>query len=150
MALLHERKVTGIDARKAVGAAVFWLTLAWGAGALGQEPAEPTPDPTPAPRPEVRLRGEVVETGCFVIGGRKGAQHEQCAIACARAGQGLGVLDEKTKTLYVAVLDHRDGPTENPLLPFIAHRVEVRGTLLEYGELPAIIVSDVKSLRPPR
>ena len=108
------------------------------------------PEVTAEPRPQIRVRGEVVETGCFIIGGRKGPDHEQCAIACARAGQDLGVLDEKTKQLYVAVVDRRSGPSQNPLMPFIAHRVEVRGEPLEYGELPALIISDVKSLSGPR
>lgn len=109
-----------------------------------------TPEPTPEPRPQVRLRGEVVETACFIIGNRRGAEHEQCAIASARAGQDLGILDEKTKTLYVAIVDHRIEGAENPLMPFIAHRVEASGVLLdEYGDLPAISVTKVRSLRPP-
>lgn len=84
------------------------------------------------------------------MGNRRGAEHRQCAIASARAGQDLGVLDEKSKQLYVAIVDRRDADAENPLLPFIAHRVDVRGELLEYGDLPALIVTDVKSLRAPK
>lgn len=113
-------------------------------------PVPVAPEPTPEPLPQIRLRGEVVETACFIMAGRRGAEHRQCAIASARAGQQLGVLDEKTNVLYVAVVDRQAGETESPLLPFIAHRVEVRGQPLEHGELPAIIVSDVRSLRSPR
>lgn len=113
-------------------------------------PVRVAPEPTPEPPPQIRLRGEVVETACFIMAGRRGAEHRQCAIASARAGQQLGVLDEKTNVLYVAVVDRQAGETESPLLPFIAHHVEVRGRPLEHGELPAIIVSDVRSLRSPR
>ncbi len=109
----------------------------------------PATGPAATPRPLARLRGEVVETGCFLIGGRSGPEHEQCAIACARAGQDLGVLDEKSQTLYVAVVDRRSGPAENPLLPFVAHRVEVRGEILDRGDFPAIVISDVRSLAAP-
>ena len=139
-------------------------TLAWvmATGAVppasGQESPPPVDDlgleedipPPPEPRPEIRLRGEVVETACFIMGNRRGAEHRQCAIASARAGQDLGVLDEKSKQLYVAIVDRRDAGAENPLLPFIAHRVDVRGELLEYGDLPALIVTNVKSLRAPK
>lgn len=116
----------------------------------GDAPPDAMPATPPAPRPEIRLRGEVVETACFIMGNRRGAAHRQCAIASARAGQDLGILDEKTDQLYVAIVDRRVPDAENPLLPFIAHTVEVRGVPLEYGELPAITVTDVRSLRPPR
>ncbi len=106
-------------------------------------------DPTPEPRPEILLRGEVVETACFVIGNRRGETHRQCAIASARAGQDLGILDEKTGQLHVAIVDRRADTAQSPLVAFIAHRVEVRGEPLEYGELPSLIVHDVRSLGPP-
>lgn len=113
-------------------------------------PAPPTPTPAPpTPTPSLILRGEVVETGCFIIGNRRGPAHAACATACARAGQDLGVLDEESGLLYVAVVDRRDGPTPNPLLPFIAHRVEVQGRALERGGLPAVVISDVRSLAAP-
>lgn len=115
-----------------------------------QPAPEPTADPTPKPVPEVRLRGEVVETACFVIGNRTGEVHRQCAIASARAGQQLGIVDEKTKKLYVAVVDRRVEGAENLLLPYIAHRVEAYGVPLEYGDLPALTITKVRSLRPPR
>ena len=117
--------------------------------------ADPTPPPTiptpdlPTPTPSLILRGEVVETGCFIIGNRRGPAHAACATACARAGQDLGVLDEESGLLYVAVVDRRDGPTPNPLLSFIAHRVEVQGRALERGGLPAVVISDVRSLAAP-
>jgi hypothetical protein len=117
--------------------------------------ADPTPPPTvptpapPTPTPSQILRGEVVETGCFIIGNRRGPAHAACATACARAGQDLGVLDEESGLLYVAVVDRRDGPTPNPLLSFIAHRVEVQGRALERGGLPAVVISDVRSLAAP-
>lgn len=113
------------------------------------EPAREV-EPTPEPVPRVRIRGEVVETACFIIGNRTGEVHRQCAIASARAGQDLGILDEKTKTLYLAVVDHRAEGAANPLTPFIAHRVEAYGVLMEYGDLPALQITKVQSLRPPR
>lgn len=95
------------------------------------------------------LRGEVVENGCFVIGGRRGESHHNCALACARAGENLGVLDDETKTLFILVQDLTSGPQQNPLVDYLAQRVEVRGTTIERGGIHGIIVHQVKSLSPP-
>lgn len=98
---------------------------------------------------ETVLRGEVVENGCFVIGGRRGEPHLSCALTCAHAGENLGVLDDETKTLFVVVQDLTGGPQPNPLLGYLAQRVEVRGSTVERGGISAIVVHQVKSLNPP-
>lgn len=168
MAFLHEHRRPRIAARYTPRLLLFAACLVvLGAGLLRHAQADEVmveapasearapveravPVATPEPVPEIRLRGEVVETACFIIGNRKGDVHRQCAIASARAGQDLGILDEKTQQLFVAIVDRRTENTENPLTPFIAHRVEAYGQVLEYGELPAVILSKVKSLRPPK
>jgi hypothetical protein len=60
--------------------------------------------------PEVTLRGEIVDLACYVGHGAKGPDHQQCAEACARMGQPLGLLTAD-RILYVLVADHQDaGP----------------------------------------
>lgn len=95
---------------------------------------------------EAVITGEVVETACFVMAGRRGQLHRPCATACARAGQPLGILEDGTGTLHIAVFDRTDGTPENPLLDLIADRAEVRGTAIERGGVSAIIVKRVRSL----
>ena len=157
--MLHEDRRPRRTARCAV--ATLWFAMAVAAGFAWASPAAcapaetapadvAPPQPTAKPRPQIRLSGEVVETACFIIGNRRGEAHRQCAIASARAGQDLGILDERTKKLYVSIVDRRSEAGPDPLVPFIAHRVDVRGELLERGELPAVIVTSVKSLHPPR
>ena len=109
-------------------------------------PASPTPS---GPRESV-LRGEVVETGCFVIGGRKGETHRQCALTCALAGEPLGILDDESKLLYVVVQDFTAGAQTNPLLPFVAQKVELRGVIFERGGVNGVIVRQVKPVNPPK
>lgn len=119
--------------------------------AVATTSASAAPAPTPADGPrEAVLRGEVVETACFVIGGRRGEGHRQCALMGARAGESLGVLDDQTKLLYEVVLDLTAGPQANPLLPFVAEKVEVRGTVIERGGINGIVVRQVKGIGPPR
>lgn len=128
------------------GLAAALLIAALSAATANAAPAPPTAD---GPR-EIVLRGEVVETACFVIGGRRGEGHRQCALMGARAGESLGVLDEQSKLLYEVVLDLASGPQPNPLLPFVAEKVEVRGTAIERGGINGIVVRQVKGIGPPR
>jgi hypothetical protein len=99
---------------------------------------------------EVVVTGELVETGCFVMSGRRGAEHRQCAIACARAGQPLGVLEDKTSTLWLAIFDRTDAAPDPAIVNLLSGRVEVRGTAIERGGVNAILVKRVRSLSPPR
>ncbi len=101
------------------------------------------------PKPTVALivlRGEVVEPGCFVIGNRRGEAHRQCAIACARGGQDLAILDEKTRLLWLELPDRRAGAAEQQLLPHVAQRVEVRGTPYERGGMRGLRIETVRAL----
>jgi hypothetical protein len=116
---------------------------------LAQPVGAATPAPSEASR-ETVITGEVVETGCFVIAARRGEAHRQCGIACARAGQPLGIFDEHGGTLYLAVFDRSDTLPDPPLSDFVADRVEVRGTVVERGGVLAIVVKRVRSLSPPR
>lgn len=117
--------------------------------ALGaKRPDASPPAPTPAGPRETVLRGEVVENGCFIIGGRRGEAHRHCAQTCALAGESLGILDDETKLLFVVVQDLTAGPQPNPLLPWIAQRVEVRGITIERGGVKGVVVRQVRPLNP--
>ena len=132
----------------------FLLGLALVASSLGAPlnglaASGTTAVPDPEKRTPVTVRGEVIETGCYVIGGRHGPRHRQCAIACARAGQDLGILDEETGLLLVEIRDQRESSIASALLPHVAERVEVRGEQLERGGLLGIEINRVRALDPP-
>jgi len=59
------------------------------------------------------------------------------------------VLDDESKTLFVVLQDLTGGAQPNPLLGYLAQRVEVRGSTIERGGISAIVVHQVKSLNPP-
>lgn len=54
------------------------------------------------------VRGEVVDLWCYLEGGDRGPEKKQCATACAKAGNPIGILDSKGN-LYVAagLKDHQ-------------------------------------------
>lgn len=125
------------------------LTLGAEFPAAAKAPDATPPSPTPSGPRERVLRGEVVENGCFIIGGRRGESHRNCALTCALAGESLGILDDETRLLFVVVQDLSAGPEQNPLLPWIAQKVEVRGVTMERGGVNGVIVRQVRPLNRP-
>src|SRR5262245_19682895 len=47
------------------------------------------------------IRGEVVDLWCYLEAGDRGPAKKECATACAKAGNPIGILDSKG-TLYIA------------------------------------------------
>jgi len=92
---------------------------------------------------EVTIKGEVVDLWCYLEGGDHGADHKACAIACAKAGNPIGILDEKGN-LYLAMGNEDHQPGKDVLLSKMADTVTVTGTLVKKGGLQAIYVKTVK------
>lgn len=109
----------------------------------------PRPSPTPVPPREISVTGELVETGCFFVGGRRGPHHRACAMGCARVGQPVAILDD-SGVLRIAILDHRSETPENPLIEHLGRRVELGGTAVERGGVSGILVRSVRPLSAPR
>ncbi|MBI4553587.1 MAG: hypothetical protein HY710_15085 [Candidatus Latescibacteria bacterium] len=48
------------------------------------------------------IEGELVDARCYALDkANRGGDHKECATRCATAGTPVGVLDEKTGTVYV-------------------------------------------------
>src|SRR5262245_9166626 len=60
----------------------------------------------------ITVKGEVVDLWCYLEGGDRGPSKKQCATACAKAGNPIGILDSDGK-LYVAagLKDHQPAQT---------------------------------------
>ena len=74
-----------------------------------------------------QIIGEVVDPACWLVNGAKGETHKECAIACAKSGQTLAILERKTNKLYLLVTER---PGENPntvLMDFIGQSVLIKG-----------------------
>ena len=57
------------------------------------------PSGMPGGRP-VEIRGEVVETSCFLRDGSRGEGHRACALVCLKNGGQLGIVEDGTGALY--------------------------------------------------
>lgn len=95
---------------------------------------------------EATIKGEVVDTACFLFMGKRGPAHKQCAEACVKAGQDLGIYDEENDTVYFLA---GEKPGVNPNLPvqaYIAKNVEVKGMVVQKAKAHGIVIKEVKEL----
>lgn len=94
---------------------------------------------------EVAVKGEVVDTACYLMGAKKGAAHAECAKACFKAGQDLGLLGDDGKLYFLA----GEKPGVNPNIPLenhIAKRVEAKGMLFDQHGANGLVVKEAKAL----
>ena len=96
---------------------------------------------------EKTIKGEVIDVSCYAAEGDKGDAHKECAIACIKAGQPAGILEEGTGKVYVAVKEeeHMKNPGTE-LLPYVAKMVEVKGSVNERGGVAIIDVKEIKEI----
>ena len=88
--------------------------------------------------------GEVIDPQCWVINGAKGEAHKECAIACAKAGQTLAILERKTNKVYILASDRPGEDPNKAVIDFVAQAVLVKGKVYSRGGLLAIQVASVE------
>ena len=92
---------------------------------------------------EATIKGEVIDLWCYLEGGDHGAEHKDCATMCAKAGNPIGILDDKGNIYVVMGLkEHQAG--KDLLSDKIAETVTVAGTLVKKGGVQVIYVKSVK------
>jgi hypothetical protein len=93
---------------------------------------------------EAAITGEVVDVSCYLHLGAKGEGHQDCAVACAKAGGALGILTADGK-LYVSTLpdDHKAGPNAL-LMDHISHTVTAKGMVRSKGGVNGIMIRSVE------
>src|SRR3989344_5597123 len=52
---------------------------------------------------EVAIKGELVDSLCYVGMAAKGAGHKQCAIDCAKAGIPISIVEDGTGKMYTVL-----------------------------------------------
>jgi hypothetical protein len=84
---------------------------------------------------DVVLVGEIIDVKCYTTGmmGGRGPEHEDCAIACIKGGLPVGLLDEESGQVYTIVPAKGMKGANTALLPFVAKRVKIQGSLVEKG-----------------
>ncbi|MGH7682261.1 MAG: hypothetical protein ACRENN_09780 [Candidatus Eiseniibacteriota bacterium] len=91
-----------------------------------------------------QIIGEVIDPACWVINGAKGEAHKECAIACARAGQTLAILERKTNKVYILASERPGDDPNKAVMDYIAQAVLVKGKVYSRGGLMAIQVASIE------
>ena len=91
----------------------------------------------------ITVKGEVVDLWCYLEGGDRGPAKKQCATACAKAGNPIGILDS-AGNLYVAagLKDHQ--PAQTMLLNRMSDEVTATGTVVKKGGVQMIYIDTLK------
>jgi hypothetical protein len=92
------------------------------------------------------MKGEIVDMGCYLAHGARGADHKSCASKCIAAGMPFGLLTPTGK-LYLLTLNHDNPDPYNKCKDMAAENVEVTGALAQRNGIMAIDVSDVKAAK---
>ena len=92
--------------------------------------------------------GEVVDPACWIVNGAKGPTHKECAIACAKAGQVLGILETKTQKLYMVATDKPGEDPNKGLIDYVGQMVLVKGRVYSRGGATGIKITSVEPYSP--
>jgi hypothetical protein len=92
----------------------------------------------------VTLNAFVLDSACAVTKGLKKPISSECAVACAKAGSPLALLDDKGN-IYLPVSDAMPAVSQNEkLLPFAGERVSVTGKLYVQNGTKGIVIETIK------
>jgi hypothetical protein len=74
----------------------------------------------------------------------RGEAHKECAIACAKAGQTLAILERKTNKVYILASERPGEDPNKSLIDYVGQAVLVKGKVYTRGGLSAIQVASVE------
>ena len=116
-----------------VGFATLPVVMAHEAGMEGMETGT-----------EITIKGELVDSLCYVSMASTGAGHKQCAIDCAKAGIPISIVEDGTGKLYT-VLPKAD-KTGYPagVIGKMGDKVTLKGDFYEKGGNKYVTVESVE------
>jgi hypothetical protein len=88
------------------------------------------------------IKGEVVDLWCYMDHSAHGEKHKACAIACAKMGNPIGIVDSEGN-VYVAVGAELHQPYRDELIEKMAQEVTVTGTVESRGGMKMIYVKTI-------
>ena len=93
-------------------------------------------------KPTQTVKGEVVDLWCYMDHGARGPKHKACAVACAKMGNPIGIVDSEGN-VYVAVGSELHQPDRERLIEKMAQEVTVTGRVVSRGGLRMIYVKSI-------
>ncbi len=93
---------------------------------------------------EITLKGELVDSLCYVAMAAKGKGHKQCAIDCAKAGIPISMLEDGTGKLYTVLPKEDKTGYPESVIQHMGERVTLKGDLYENGGNRYVTVESVE------
>ena len=97
--------------------------------------------------PKKTFVGHVVDLACYVGHASIGESHRECATNCAKAGLPLGILDQKSQTLYLPLSKNHHAPANTDLMPFIEKDIRVTGSVMEKNGMKTIVLESIEAVK---
>jgi hypothetical protein len=97
----------------------------------------------------VTLEGEIIDPQCYFTHGGQGLAHRDCALMCARGGQGLAFLNRAGGRVYPIIAGRHGANPNDSLYAVVGYPVLVRGTLYEVRGQRALLVAQAERLDAP-
>lgn len=89
------------------------------------------------------VMGELVDMGCYLGHGAKGASHKDCATRCIAGGMPMGVLT-KDGALYLLTMSHENAEPYTKAKDMAAEEVKVTGPVSKRNGMQAIEVDAIE------
>ncbi len=89
----------------------------------------------------VTISGQVIDPACYLKQGKHGLDHKMCAQTCAKAGQSLAILEDKTGKIYVSLGAEMGDDPNAKIFNLAEEKVKVSGTVITKGGINGIVIS---------
>ncbi len=93
---------------------------------------------------EITIKGELVDSLCYVAMASKGSGHKQCAIDCAKAGIPISILEDGTGKLYTVLPKEDKTGYPASVISKMGEKVTLKGDLYENGGNKYVTVESVE------
>ena len=93
---------------------------------------------------EVAIKGELVDSLCYIAMASKGTGHKQCAIDCAKAGIPISILEDGTGKLYTVLPKEDKTGYPASVISKMGETVTLKGDLYENGGQRYVTVESVE------
>ncbi len=99
------------------------------------------------PGDNIILKGEVVDLWCYLKDGSHGPDHKECAQACAKAGNPIGLVIN-TGAIYLLLSSKEHQSVRDELLDKLGTMVMVEGQVYKRTGMTAVYITNVTPYRP--
>ena len=93
---------------------------------------------------EITIKGELVDSLCYVAMAAKGTGHKECATKCAKAGIPVSIVEDGTGKLYTVLPSKDETGYPDSVISKMGEKVTLKGDLYENGGNKYVTVESVE------